>query len=71
MPLDGVTIKPLSWPRPDDAEYFRSRAVQEQVAAQKAASEAARNRHDELAAMYRFRAMMLSYPPLSRTGRRR
>jgi hypothetical protein len=46
--------------RADDAGYFRSRALQEQVAAQKATCEAARDRHDRLAAMYRFRALMAS-----------
>jgi hypothetical protein len=34
--------------------------LQEQVAAQKATCEAARDRHDRLAAMYRFRALMAS-----------
>jgi hypothetical protein len=54
------TIKPLlRVVRPDDADYFRARAIQEQIAAQKATCEAARKRHDELAAMYRFRALML------------
>jgi hypothetical protein len=46
------TIKPLlRVVRPDDADYFRARAIQEQIAAQKATCEAARKRHDELAAM--------------------
>lgn len=44
--------------RADDASYFRSRALQEQIAAQEAKSEGARSCHDQLAAMYRFRAMM-------------
>lgn len=48
--------------RTDDLNYFRARAVQEQVAAQKADCEQARKRHEELAAMYRFRAAMLSSP---------
>jgi hypothetical protein len=53
-------IKPLlRLVRADDADYFRARAIQEQIAAQKATCEAARKRHDELAAMYRFRALML------------
>lgn len=49
----------------DDAIYFRERAVQEQVAAQKATCEAARLRHEELATMYRFRAAMLTTHPSS------
>jgi hypothetical protein len=43
-----------------DIEYYRNRALQEQLAAQNAASAAARLSHDELAAMYRFRVSMLS-----------
>lgn len=46
--------------RPDDISYFRRRALEEQVAAQKASCEEARKRHDELALIYRFRVMMLS-----------
>ena len=46
----------------DDASYFRNRAVQEQVAAQRATSDAARRCHDELAAAYRFRAATLPKP---------
>jgi hypothetical protein len=38
-----------------EADYWHARALQEQAAAQRATSEAARERHDELAAMYRFR----------------
>lgn len=49
--------------REDDSAYFDRRALQEQVAAQKAACEAARRRHDELAIMYRFRAAMLAKAP--------
>ena len=41
-----------------DADYYRRRALQEQIAAQKATCEAARECHDQLAAMYRFRALM-------------
>ena len=41
-----------------DADYYRRRAMQEQIAAQKATCEAARECHDQLAAMYRFRALM-------------
>lgn len=48
--------------RDDDLRYFRKRALEEQIAAQRSACEAARHRHDELAAMYRFRAAMLSMP---------
>ena len=47
----------------DDASYFRARALQEQVAAQKATCEAARESHDRLAAMYRFRALLQPAPP--------
>ena len=47
----------------DDATYFRRRALQEQLAAQNAASNVARDRHDELATMYRFRAAMLTTHP--------
>jgi hypothetical protein len=49
--------------REEDASYFRRRALQEQIAAQKATCEAARQRHDELAMMYRFRAAMLTNIP--------
>ena len=48
-----------------DADYYRRRALQEQIAAQKATCEAARERHDQLAAMYRFRALMDSDEPAS------
>lgn len=51
--------------REDDAIYWRRRALQEQVAAQAAACEAARFRHQELSEMYRFRAAMLSRGPES------
>ena len=44
--------------RADDAGYFRTRALQEQVAAQGATSDVARRRHEELAMLYRFRSMM-------------
>jgi hypothetical protein len=43
----------------DDAGYFHVRALEEQVAAQNAVSPAARIRHDELAAMYRFKEALL------------
>lgn len=49
--------------REDDASYCRRRAIQEQVAAQNSACKPARERHDEMAAMYRFRATMLSKGP--------
>ena len=50
--------------RPDDnVEYFRARALQEQVAAAKAKSPEARDRHDELAMIYRFKVAMLSTGP--------
>ena len=49
----------------DDTDYYRRRAMQEQIAAQKATCEAARERHDQLAAMYRFRALMDSDEPAS------
>jgi len=49
--------------KPDDSAYFRRRAVEEQVRAQLSTCAAARERHDELAAMYRFRAAMLSTHP--------
>ena len=47
----------------DDANYFKRRALQEQVAAQRATCKVARDRHDELATMYRFRAAMLTTHP--------
>jgi hypothetical protein len=49
--------------RTDDEAYYRARALQEQVAAQCATCEAAREVHDQLAAMYRFRVAMLSRGP--------
>ena len=49
--------------RKDDESYYRSRALQEQLAAQKAMSASAREAHDQLAIMYRFRAAMLSTGP--------
>ena len=48
-----------------DADYYRRRAMQEQIAAQKATCAAARERHDQLATMYRFRALMGSDEPAS------
>lgn len=42
----------------DDAAYFHVRAIEEQLAAQRATCAAARERHDEMAAVYRFREML-------------
>jgi len=47
----------------EEAAYCRDRAIQEQVAAQNATCNPARERHEELAAMYRFRAAMLTSRP--------
>lgn len=47
----------------DDAGYFHTRALEEQVAAQRATSDEARERHDELAAMYRFRERFYQTAP--------
>ena len=49
--------------RLDDESYYRARALQEKVAAQNATSEVARERHDQLATMYRFRVAMTSSNP--------
>ena len=49
--------------RLDDERYYRARALQEQLAAQNANSETARERHGQHAAMYRFRAAMISTGP--------
>jgi hypothetical protein len=46
--------------RMSDVDYYRRRAIQEQVAAQNAHCPTARKLHDELASMYRFRVSMLS-----------
>ena len=46
-----------------EAEYWRRRAFQEQLAAQKAACEVAHRTHDELARMYRIRAANLAIDP--------
>lgn len=46
-----------------DSHYYLARSIQEQVAAERAASEDARNAHDELAMLYRFKAAMLSSGP--------
>jgi len=58
-------------PRPrlhEDVEYYRRRAVQEQLAAGNAASEEARKCHDELAMLYRIKVAMLSTRPDSWAG---
>ena len=47
----------------DDTAYYRKRAIEEQVAAQNASCEAARERHEELATMYRFKTAMLTTHP--------
>jgi hypothetical protein len=48
----------------DDADYFHVRAIEEQTAAQRATSAAARGRHDELAMMFRFREHLVrTIPP--------
>jgi hypothetical protein len=44
----------------DDASYYRQRASQEQRAARNATCAAARERHEELASLYRFRATLLA-----------
>ncbi len=45
-------------PRPEtaDAGYYEKRALQEDAAVRNAKSKVARQRHEELAMMYRFRA---------------
>lgn len=43
----------------DDGEYYRGRAIEELVAAQKATCGAARQRHEALAELYRLRSMLL------------
>ena len=48
----------------DDAGYFHTRAIEEQTAASRATSAAARGRHDELAMMFRFREHLVrTIPP--------
>ena len=54
--------------REDDVSYCRRRALEEQLAARKATCEVARERHDELATMYQFRATMLSTEPAAWGG---
>lgn len=48
--------------RHEDSTYYRRRALQEQLAAQRATCLAARRSHEELAQAYRFRAAMLAEP---------
>lgn len=43
-----------------DIEYYRQRAIEEQIAALQAKCPAARFCHDEMAAIYRFRVSQLS-----------
>ena len=50
----------------DEAEYWRRRAFQEQLAAQNAASAIAHQRHDELSQIYRIRAANLTTDPALR-----
>ena len=46
-------------PRPvDDSDYYHTRAIEEQLAAQLATCDAARHRHEELATAYRFKDLM-------------
>jgi hypothetical protein len=47
----------------EDADYFARRALEEDAAARRATCRAARERHEELAAMYRFRAGAVSARP--------
>lgn len=47
----------------DDARYYQQRASQEQRAARNATCAAARERHEEMAALYRFRGRLLATLP--------
>lgn len=47
----------------DDVSYYRQRASQEERAARNATCTVARERHEELAALYRFRATLLAPAP--------
>ena len=58
----GIADRP---PSQADVEYFRCRAIEEQVAAGRATTSPARKVHDELAMLYRFKAAMLSTGPES------
>jgi len=55
----------IARPRSDDIEYFRARALQEQVLAGNARSPEARKSHDALAMIYRFKVAMLPQGPES------
>lgn len=48
----------------DEAEYWRRRALQEQLAAENAASLVAHQKHHELARMCRIRAANLTTDPV-------
>ena len=47
----------------DDISYFRRREIEERSAAGRASCAEARFVHDQLASMYRFRAVQLEKPP--------
>lgn len=49
--------------RHDDSAYYRQRAFQEEQAARDATCAAARERHQELASLYGFRASLLATLP--------
>ena len=46
--------------RHDDPAYYRQRALQEERAAREATCAEARERHEELASLYDFRASLLA-----------
>jgi hypothetical protein len=49
----------MSIQRPfDDAGYYHARAIEEQIAAQRATCAEARERHDEMALVYRFKELL-------------
>ena len=52
-------------PKAADADYYEKRAVEEDAAVRNAGSKVARQRHEELAMMYRFRAQVArgEWPP--------
>lgn len=64
---DGATtrIGSRAMGRSDDVEHFRKRALQEEDAARRSMSPAARKCHDQMAMMYRFKVAMLSGGPES------
>ena len=49
----------------DDVGYIRRRAIEECLAAARAKCAEARFVHDELASMYRFRAVLLEESPIA------